>query len=326
MVRPNAVPALSTRAAWALGAVAALATLAACPRDAPPAPVAPPALSAWSFTSDGHELRAFGTEAPPSAAILVVAHGGPGVSHESVAALARLAGPSLRVVFWDQRGVGASDPVPPAEQGLDAQVRDLEALRSDLGADRVVVAGQSWGGLVAMAYAVAHPDRVRALLLLDAIPASREELDQAFERFHERRRALTLAGVVPAELPEATGGDCTAATVALAPVYFHDPAHPLARSIGGATCRAGVLEATWERTGDFDLRLPLRALAIPTLVLAGDDDPFGAKTLEDVVDALDPDVTTVETLHECGHNGFVECPGPWFAAARAFLDGVLTRP
>lgn len=322
MVRPHIVLKLLAPFALAL-----TVGLSACPRDpARPAPAAPPPLSAWDFHSDGYRLRAFGTAGAPGAPVLVVAHGGPGVSHESVGALARLASPALRVVFWDQRGVGASEPVPPEAQGLEPQVRDLEALRVDLGAERLLVAGQSWGGLVAMAYAVAHPERVRALLLLDAIPASSSELAGAFERFHARRRALTLAGLVPTDLPAPDGDDCSAAQAALAPVYFRDPRHPLARSLGGATCRAGVLDATWAQTGDFDLRLQTRALEVPTLVLAGDDDPFGAATQRDVADAFDPSVVTVVTLPRCGHNGFDECPAAWFGAVSAFLRRVVTAP
>ena len=94
--------------------------------------------------------------------------------------LADLAGDDLRVVFWDQLGCGESDqPDDPSLWRVDRFVDEVEAVRQGLGLGRVDVLGQSWGGMLAQEYALAHPDAVRTLILASTIASSafhRQEL------------------------------------------------------------------------------------------------------------------------------------------------------
>ena len=89
--------------------------------------------------------------------------------------------PELRSEFtcitYDLRGHGAS-PLPRGEFGLDELVADLEDLRSRLGIERAHFAGHSLGGMIAPAYARAHPKRVLTLGLLSTA-AGRSEEDRA---------------------------------------------------------------------------------------------------------------------------------------------------
>ncbi len=98
---------------------------------------------------------------------VVVVHGGPG---GNALLCERTFGPGLAefatVVFYDQRGCGRSaEPAEPGTYTQDQLVADIEGLRAALGADRIVLLGQSFGGRLAAAYAAAHPDRVDRLLL-----------------------------------------------------------------------------------------------------------------------------------------------------------------
>jgi len=188
----------------------------------------------------------------------------------------------------------------------------------------MILAGQSWGGLIALRYAIERPERVSALLLLDSVPGSLDELQAAFGRFHARRRALVARGVIPAVLPPARGDDCIPTQLALAPVYYYDPHHPLAHSLGGSSCRDGVLDVTWRNIGDFDLRGGMMHLTMPILVLSGAADPFGPEMAHDLVDALPTTHLTVREIPQCGHNGFNECPDPYFDALESFLSDVAT--
>lgn len=72
-----------------------------------------------------------------------------------------------RLVMLDLRGTGGSDrPVDPATYRCDRQVDDVEALRRHLGLERVDLLAHSAGGDLAILYAVAHPYRVRSLVLV----------------------------------------------------------------------------------------------------------------------------------------------------------------
>lgn len=70
-----------------------------------------------------------------------------------------------RVVAYDRAGIGASDPVWPL--ALSAQVDDLAAVIRETGTGPSVVAGHSWGGLLAQMVAVGHPELIAALVLVD---------------------------------------------------------------------------------------------------------------------------------------------------------------
>lgn len=76
---------------------------------------------------------------------------------------------SRGVLLYDLRGHGRSS-VPPTGHGLDAHVADLARLLDALGAAApVAVVGNSFGGLLALAFALAHPARVSRLALVDAL-------------------------------------------------------------------------------------------------------------------------------------------------------------
>jgi proline iminopeptidase len=106
---------------------------------------------------------------------VIVANGGPGLSHiymlqnDVWTRLAR----NRQIVFYDQRGTGGSKRVSAdAPFGMDAQVADMEAVRAKFGFAKFDLVGDSYGGLLAMAYAAAHPEHVAKLILSDsAAPA-----------------------------------------------------------------------------------------------------------------------------------------------------------
>jgi proline iminopeptidase len=110
-----------------------------------------------------------------SATPVIVANGGPGLSHiymlqnDVWMRLAR----NRQIVFYDQRGTGKSKRVKPeASWDMDAQVADMEAIRAKFGFQKFDLVGDSYGGLLAMAYAAAHPEHVEKLILSDsAAPA-----------------------------------------------------------------------------------------------------------------------------------------------------------
>jgi proline iminopeptidase len=100
----------------------------------------------------------------------LVLHGGPG-SGCTVGARRMFDPAAFRVVLFDQRQCGrstphASDPAIDLSLNTTAhQLADIEALRAHLGVERWLVYGASWGSVLGLAYAEAHPERVSALVL-----------------------------------------------------------------------------------------------------------------------------------------------------------------
>jgi proline iminopeptidase len=106
---------------------------------------------------------------PEGAPVLIAHHGGGGIG--SLAEPKSTFGPladKFRVLVFDARGCGLSQAVPPYSHAQWAA--DVDALREWIGAEQVVIAGGSYGGLIAMEYAIHYPERVRAMILRDTTP------------------------------------------------------------------------------------------------------------------------------------------------------------
>ncbi len=112
----------------------------------------------------------------PQGAPALFLHGGPGAG--SPGSARRFFDPAhYRVVLLDQRGAGRSTPhAELAGNSTDALVADIEALRRDRGIERWLVFGGSWGALLALAYAQAHPNRCSGLVLRGIFLGGRGEI------------------------------------------------------------------------------------------------------------------------------------------------------
>lgn len=110
-------------------------------------------------TDDGAHLAAVSTGVP-SAAPVLLCHGGPGM-WDYLAPVAHLL-PDHRVYRFDQRGCGGS--TGPGDYSVARAIADIEVLRRHWGYDRWTVFGHSWGATLALAYAWTYPDRVNALI------------------------------------------------------------------------------------------------------------------------------------------------------------------
>lgn len=128
-------------------------------------------------TGDGHRLwvQTAGSDTP-----VLVLHGGPG-SGCSPAIRGLFDAERHRAIFLDQRGAGRSEPARSRDANTTAHlVADIERLRMALGIDAWHVFGGSWGATLALAYAEAHPDRVRGIVLRSVFLGTPAELDWAF--------------------------------------------------------------------------------------------------------------------------------------------------
>ena len=93
-------------------------------------------------------------------------HGGPGASSRYLDRLAEVGGDDMRVVLYDQLGGGDSDrPDDPGLWQIPRFITEVETVRSTLDLGVVTLLGQSWGGMLALAYTLDHPENVNALVL-----------------------------------------------------------------------------------------------------------------------------------------------------------------
>jgi proline iminopeptidase len=265
-------------------------------------------------------------EGPP----VVVLHGGPDFDHTYLLPeLDRLAD-SVRLVYYDQRGRGRSTG-EPNEVGIASEVEDVDRVRREFGFGSVAVLGHSWGGLLAMEYAVRHPERVSHLILANTAPASaadwralREHLLRVrapddVERLERIARGAPFrAGDLEAEAEyyrvhfrvAVRDPEVVDRIVARLRTHFTPERVLAARAI-----EERLYDDTW-RTDGYDLVPRLAELDIPTLVLHGQHDLIPVALANGIAEALPRGRLVVL---ECGHFAYLEEPEAFSAQVAAFL-------
>jgi len=102
---------------------------------------------------------------------LIVAHGGPGCTHDYVDSLKHLAATGRAVIHYDQLGNGKSTHLP--EKGadfwtVDLFIDELNNLAQHLGLEKFDLFGQSWGGMLGAEFAITQPPKLRKLVIADS--------------------------------------------------------------------------------------------------------------------------------------------------------------
>ena len=215
----------------------------------------------------------------------------------------RALGDRYRLISWDMRGHGqTASPDDAAQYSLDLTVADMKALLDHLGVRRAVIGGLSLGGYVSLAFALAHPEVVEALIICDSGPGYRNA--EAREKWNERAR--TRATDLEKRGLEALGGRSRETQDA---IKRHRSAQGLAHAA------RGMLAQTDARVIDA-----LPSIRVPTLVVVGDrDDPFVAPC-EYMAKKIPG--ARLEVVKDAGHSSNLDQPEAFNRVFVGFLDSL----
>jgi len=225
----------------------------------------------------------------------VLCHGGPGL-WDTLGPVAAMIDDLVTVHRYDQRGCGRSGRERPWTG--DAFVDDLDALRAAWGHDRWIVGGHSAGASLALACALAHPERTAALLFLCGVSDSLAP--DWHDRYHEERRRRSG--------PTTFHRDFADPDAALEVPGFDE--FPVNHEVNRAVKWPGITAES------------CAGLAVPALVVHGDGDPRpdeGARRLAEILPGGE-----FVSLEGVGHFPWLERPELLREALRRFLVGLAT--
>jgi len=203
---------------------------------------------------------------------VIAVNGGPGLSHAYMMQndLWQRVGRDHFVVLYDQRGTGKSKPVKQgAAQTMEAQVADLDAVRAALKLDKVALVGDSYGGMLSMAYAVAHPEHVAKLVLSDSPPPNWKTmvhlLPDVFPDLEEQGDAEAK------KLGEGTDAAEQAGLRNHFRMIFYSPElrDAYMAKMGDLGFEPGVAAAISKSTTEMDLTAQIKDFHFPVLVITG---------------------------------------------------------
>jgi pimeloyl-ACP methyl ester carboxylesterase len=209
-----------------------------------------------------------------------------------------------RLVLWDMRGHGQSDyPGDAAAYSEALTVADMAALLDAVGADQAIVGGLSLGGYMSLAFYRAHPERVRALLIIDTGPGFRKD---------DAREAWNKRAYDTAERFEREGLEVLKSSSRERSTVTHRDASGLARAARGMLTQrdARVIET-------------LPEIKVPSLIVVGaDDTPFLAAS--DYMAAKIPGAQKV-VVPAAGHAVNIDQPQAFIEAVLPFLDDIEAK-
>lgn len=281
-------------------------------------------------TSTAQRVRINGNElavevlGPEDAPVVLTHHGAPGLGSraEPRASFGRLAD-EYRVVVFDARGSGESEG--SGEFSHEQWAADLDGLREWAGAERVVIAGGSYGGFLAMEYAIRYPDRVAAMVLRDTAPdhshaalARRNALASDRVRVDMERFDRIDEGRVRDD------DDLRDCWREILPLYDfeYDPA-AVERKVAATPYRYEAHNYAFSKNlPAYDLKPLLPGVAVPTLITVGRTDWITPVSCSETIRDLIPDSRLV-VFERSGHSPQIEEAEEWTKTVREFLHEVV---
>jgi proline iminopeptidase len=256
--------------------------------------------------------------------VLVMLSGGPGGEVDYLKPTALHLRNRYRVVMLEQRGTGRSMLAEYSERTLSVPIYidDLESLRLELrrtlGVQKITPIGNSWGMMLALAYAGTHPDSVDKVVTMGSGPISPE--------YYKEMLGITLSRLTSWQRMRHNyaliRGRKDAAILALQPAYFYDQSKMSALSftltpIKPVVNRKVFDHLNWQET---DLRPLMAKITAPTLIIQGEHDIVSPRMVTEIKAIMLH--ANIETPPRIGHTPFSEDPIWTFAKLDAFLSHV----
>jgi len=282
-------------------------------------------------TGDGVDLYVVEFGAPTAAGdTVVVLHGGWGAEQSYLWSVVEPLAGQYRFVFYDQRG-SLRSPAPDSTISLQRFVSDLEALRRELGQDRLTLFAHSMGSRLAYTYLRTHPEHVRRLALAGPLIPTGSPLGdkrkmrttrKRFVQWAEKREEAEIAeeGLDRDSLSDREQTAEWRIGFASGNIYHVERWR---RMDGGRAFYDGEVAGLINQNTPDRLRAnqfnTLEASNVPVRVIIGDHDlvDFGLAVWPAVADSLEN--VQITTLDNAGHNAWVDQPGRFTDALRRAL-------
>ncbi len=261
---------------------------------------------------------------------LVLLHGGPGSTHLGLGVLEPLAD-ERRLVFYDQLGCGnSSQPSDPSLWTVELFLAELANLRDELGLGRIHLLGHSWGGMLALEYALSRPAGLESLVLSSTLSSAALWEEEALRL----RRELPPDVLAVLERHEADGTVHDPEYEEATKEYYRrhlcrlDPWPPVVEEILRVS-RQEVYETMWgpnemRPTGTlagWDVTPRLGEITVPALVLCGRYDEATPRQAETIASHLGGEAE-LTVLEHSAHLSPVEETDRYVELVRGFLRRV----
>ncbi len=255
-------------------------------------------------------------------ATLIVLQGGPGFDHGFFGPDHSPIADIAQVVYLDHRGNGRSSPDNARRWTLNQWADDLAAFLNALEIERPVILGMSFGGFVAMNFAIRHPQRLSKLILASTSARIRPDRSLAvFER---------LGGAQARAAAEAMFNEVSEETLS---AFFHHclPLYSLATLDPDRLARVKSPPELFRHLVErilpqMDFLPTLAKITCPTLVMCGEDDPITPiDDAADIAEALGKNLAGFVRIAGARHFLRFDAPDDYFGHLRTFIESAADK-
>ncbi|MDX1586182.1 MAG: alpha/beta fold hydrolase [Balneolaceae bacterium] len=256
---------------------------------------------------------------------VIVIHGGPVLDHSYLFPHLKPIADEYLLIFYDQRLSGRSSADSDSSQvRLSTFIEDIESLRQELGLQKVHLLGHSWGGLLAMKYAIQYPSHIKKLMLVNSMAPSselwhREEamLAQSFTRADSLKRQEIIQSDIFKENPPRAIKQLLELSFRKQ-FYDREKASRLDMYVPEDYMkRSRLFGHLMTDISSYDLSDELKKMNIPTLIIYGAAEP-ASNISGPVLNRLIEKSKYVQ-IEASGHFPFIEQPGEFQQVITDFL-------
>jgi proline-specific peptidase len=262
---------------------------------------------------------------------LLLMHGGPGADHWTMLPFRRLAD-QFTLVFYDHRCNGRSVGASVSSMTWENLTADADALRQKLGFDRWAVLGHSFGGQVALEYALGYPDSLSHLVLLDTGGDSRWSQQNAADLLAKRGYSPEKVELVRRWFNgEFAPKEMFRILMRIGVAYYHHPSlRLLARDVIHGAWRTklrpeALIFAGRHLARGWTVMDRLGEITVPTLVMAGRDDFVFPPEHQLELAAGIPNAR-LRIIERAGHDAHSEQPAEVMEAVSDFISADVGGP
>lgn len=274
---------------------------------------------------DINDTRLF-VKAAGSGEPVIIIHGGPVLDHSYLFPHLAPLTDQYRLIFYDQRLSGRSSAyVDSSDIRLSTFIEDIESLRVKLNLKKVHILGHSWGGLLAMKYALKYPSHIKTLMLINSMAPTSE--------LWQKEEAVLAASFTEADSLQRQ-------EIIQSPLFKEDPPKAIEKLLELSfkrqfyepdkaelldlyvpedyMARSRLFGYLMVDISSYDLRDELKKMTTPTLIMYGSAEP-AADISGPVLNRLIPN-SSYTIIENSGHFPFIEQPEKFQQAIISYLN------
>ena len=242
----------------------------------------------------------------------LIIHGGPGLNHKYLFPNLQFLTDRYQLIFYDQRASGRSSlDLDTNSVTIDNFIKDIDELRNIFGIEKLNIMAHSWGGLLAMKYAIKYPENTKSLILINSVGASSGISTMANQKLAERftiEDSINRAEIIQTDEFQKREPNTIEALMKIGFKHqFYNTAFidSLNLSLNRDYIKTSqLLQNLAKDLTEYDFHSGLKKIQSPTLLIYGSHDPLTELAGTRIHESIEK--SEFKILGNCGHFPFIE--------------------